>query len=158
ATPRPAPRTRPGCAHARRPRRPVPRQTCEPDSGPHRARRRGAGAGPPSRSRSHPFNFLAALCRRRARDRDRRALRPRAGGTAERVAVTHGGRLCRRVRRAGARAPGRRPRDARNAPAALTGLWRGGTRLTIEHVLEDGAAKSRLWLDTGAIAVDMESA
>jgi adenosylhomocysteine nucleosidase len=50
------------------------------------------------------------------------------------------------------------PDGRRHATAALTGLSRRGTLLTTEHVLEDGAAKSRLWLGTGAIAVDMESA
>jgi adenosylhomocysteine nucleosidase len=50
------------------------------------------------------------------------------------------------------------PDSRRHATAVLTGLSRRGTLLTTEHVLEDGAAKSRLWLGTGAIAVDMESA
>ena len=50
------------------------------------------------------------------------------------------------------------PDGRRHATAALTGLSRRGTLLTTDHVLEDGAAKSRLWLETGALAVDMESA
>ena len=50
------------------------------------------------------------------------------------------------------------PDGRRHATAALTGLSRHGTLLTTDHVLEDGAAKSRLWLETGALAVDMESA
>jgi len=49
--------------------------------------------------------------------------------------------------------------DGRRQPTALAGgLRRHGTLLTTERVLEDAAAKSRLWLSTGALAVDMESA
>ena len=50
------------------------------------------------------------------------------------------------------------PDGRRHATAVLPGLPRRGTLLTTDHVLEDGAAKSRLWLETGALAVDMESA
>jgi hypothetical protein len=46
----------------------------------------------------------------------------------------------------------------RRATAAIGGIRRQGTLLTEDHVLEDGAAKSRRWLETGALAVDMESA
>ena len=46
----------------------------------------------------------------------------------------------------------------RHATAAAGGLRRHGTLATTDTVLEDAAAKSRLWLATGALAVDMESA
>ena len=49
--------------------------------------------------------------------------------------------------------------DGRRLPTApLGGLARQGTLASVDHVLEDAAAKSRLWLETGALAVDMESA
>jgi adenosylhomocysteine nucleosidase len=38
------------------------------------------------------------------------------------------------------------------------GLRRAGTLLTVAGVVETRAAKARLWLETGALAVDMESA
>jgi adenosylhomocysteine nucleosidase len=48
--------------------------------------------------------------------------------------------------------------DGRRLPtAAAGGLRRHGSLLTTDHVLEDAASKSRLWLSTGALAVDMES-
>jgi adenosylhomocysteine nucleosidase len=50
------------------------------------------------------------------------------------------------------------PDGRRQATAAAGGLRRHGTLATVERVLEDAAAKSRLWLETGALAVDMESA
>jgi adenosylhomocysteine nucleosidase len=50
------------------------------------------------------------------------------------------------------------PDGRRHATAALAGLPRRGTLVTTAQVLGDGAAKARLWLETGAIAVDMESA
>src|SRR4029453_7187012 len=50
------------------------------------------------------------------------------------------------------------PDGRRHATAALTGLSRRGTLLTTEHVLEDGAAKSRLWLGTGHNAGGMGAA
>ena len=46
----------------------------------------------------------------------------------------------------------------RYTTAAVGGARRHGTLATTDRVLEDGAAKSRLWLETGAIAADMESA
>jgi nucleoside phosphorylase len=46
----------------------------------------------------------------------------------------------------------------RHATAVAGALRRHGTLATTDHVLEDAAAKSRLWLATGALAVDMESA
>jgi adenosylhomocysteine nucleosidase len=46
----------------------------------------------------------------------------------------------------------------RHPTAAVTGLARLGTLLSTDRVIEDAAAKSRLWLETGALAVDMESA
>lgn len=46
----------------------------------------------------------------------------------------------------------------RYATAEVAGLSRHGTLATAARVLEDAAAKSRLWLSTGALAVDMESA
>src|SRR5688572_8020413 len=49
--------------------------------------------------------------------------------------------------------------DGRRLPTAPVGhLARHGALVTTERVLEDGAAKSRLWLQTSALAVDMESA
>jgi uridine phosphorylase len=49
--------------------------------------------------------------------------------------------------------------DGRRLPTAPVGhLARHGALVTTERVLEDGAAKSRLWLETSALAVDMESA
>jgi adenosylhomocysteine nucleosidase len=50
------------------------------------------------------------------------------------------------------------PDGRRYATAAVAGARRHGTLLTTDRVLEDGAAKSRRWLQTGALAVDMESA
>jgi adenosylhomocysteine nucleosidase len=47
---------------------------------------------------------------------------------------------------------------ARQATAAVRGLPRRGALLSVADVVPDGAAKARLWLDTGALAVDMESA
>jgi len=38
------------------------------------------------------------------------------------------------------------------------GLLRAGTLLTVNEVVETTATKARLWMETGAIAVDMESA
>jgi adenosylhomocysteine nucleosidase len=46
----------------------------------------------------------------------------------------------------------------RRVTAAARGVQRQGTVLTSDRVLEDAAAKSRRWLETGALAVDMESA
>ena len=46
----------------------------------------------------------------------------------------------------------------RLATAPLGGLARQGALASVDRVLEDAAAKSRLWLETGALAVDMESA
>jgi adenosylhomocysteine nucleosidase len=46
----------------------------------------------------------------------------------------------------------------RLATATVAGARRHGTLATTSRVLEDAAAKSRLWLETGALAVDMESA
>ena len=50
------------------------------------------------------------------------------------------------------------PDGRRHATAAVGGLRRSGTLACVDHVLEDAAAKSRLWLETGALAVDLESA
>ena len=50
------------------------------------------------------------------------------------------------------------PDGRRLATARLAGLARHGVLASVERVLEDAAAKSRLWLETGALAVDMESA
>jgi nucleoside phosphorylase len=49
------------------------------------------------------------------------------------------------------------PDGGRHPTAPVTGLRRHGALLTADRVLEDGAAKSRAWLETGALAVDMES-
>lgn len=50
------------------------------------------------------------------------------------------------------------PDGRRLSTAAAGALPRHGTLLTTDRVLEDAAAKSRLWLSTGALAADMESA
>jgi adenosylhomocysteine nucleosidase len=50
------------------------------------------------------------------------------------------------------------PDGRRHATADAGALRRHGTLVTTAQVLEDAAAKSRLWLATGALAVDMESA
>jgi len=49
------------------------------------------------------------------------------------------------------------PDGRRHATAPMPAVRRHGTLLTTDHVLEDAAAKSRAWLETGALAVDMES-
>jgi adenosylhomocysteine nucleosidase len=49
------------------------------------------------------------------------------------------------------------PDGRRQATAPAGALRREGTLVTTERTLEDAAAKSRLWLATGALAVDMES-
>jgi len=46
----------------------------------------------------------------------------------------------------------------RHAADSVAGLARVGTLLTVDDVVATVAAKSRLWMETGAIAVDMESA
>ena len=50
------------------------------------------------------------------------------------------------------------PDGRRRATAAVGGPRRHGTLLTVDRVLEDPAAKARRWLETGALAADMESA
>lgn len=50
------------------------------------------------------------------------------------------------------------PDGRRRATAAVGKPCRHGTLLTTDRVLEDAAAKSRCWLETGALAADMESA
>jgi adenosylhomocysteine nucleosidase len=50
------------------------------------------------------------------------------------------------------------PDGRRHVTAAVGGLRRSGTLVSADRVLEDAAAKSRLWLETGALAVDLESA
>ena len=49
-------------------------------------------------------------------------------------------------------------RGRRFAAAPLRRLPASGTLVTVAHVVETAAQKSRLWLETGACAVDMESA
>ena len=46
----------------------------------------------------------------------------------------------------------------RHATDALPGLTCAGALLTVADVVDSAAAKSRLWMETGASAVDMESA
>ena len=49
--------------------------------------------------------------------------------------------------------------DGRRAEtAAIPGLDAKGTLLTVERVVTSGAEKARLWMETGALACDMESA
>jgi len=50
------------------------------------------------------------------------------------------------------------PDGRRLATTRLAGLSPHGVLVCVERVVEDAAAKSRLWLETGALAVDMESA
>ncbi|HET7341226.1 MAG TPA: hypothetical protein VFL90_07165 [Methylomirabilota bacterium] len=47
---------------------------------------------------------------------------------------------------------------ARHPVSAVAGLTRRGALLSVAHVVADAAEKSRLWLASGALAVDMESA
>jgi adenosylhomocysteine nucleosidase len=49
-------------------------------------------------------------------------------------------------------------RGTRWVTADIAGLTRRGTLFSTEAIAGDAATKSRLWLDTGALAVDMESA
>ena len=46
----------------------------------------------------------------------------------------------------------------REATAPLAGLAAHGTLVSVERVVESGADKARLWMETGALACDMESA
>lgn len=46
----------------------------------------------------------------------------------------------------------------RRTTTALPGLEAKGTLLSVERVVTSGADKARLWIETGAIACDMESA
>jgi uridine phosphorylase len=49
--------------------------------------------------------------------------------------------------------------DGRRRPTAAVGAARRhGVLLTVDRVLEDAAGKARRWLETGALAADMESA
>jgi adenosylhomocysteine nucleosidase len=50
------------------------------------------------------------------------------------------------------------PDGRRRTTATVGGARRHGTLLTTDRVLRDAASKSRCWLQTGALAVDMESA
>jgi adenosylhomocysteine nucleosidase len=51
------------------------------------------------------------------------------------------------------------PAGERHSTDVLPGLRRtGGSLLTLASVAETGEAKARLWMETGAVAVDMESA
>jgi adenosylhomocysteine nucleosidase len=46
----------------------------------------------------------------------------------------------------------------RMSSAPVAGLVRRGTLLTVDAAVATAAAKARLWMETGALAVDMESA
>ena len=50
------------------------------------------------------------------------------------------------------------PTGARYATVAVPGLARAGTLATVTEVVTTRAAKARLWLETAALACDMESA
>jgi adenosylhomocysteine nucleosidase len=50
------------------------------------------------------------------------------------------------------------PDGARLPTASLPGVPRAGALLTTDLVAESAETKARLWLETGAVAVDMESA
>ena len=45
----------------------------------------------------------------------------------------------------------------RHATASLPGLRRAGTLVTVETVISTAELKARLWMETGALACDMES-
>jgi adenosylhomocysteine nucleosidase len=47
---------------------------------------------------------------------------------------------------------------ARYATAAVAGLRRAGTLVTVDEVVATPSAKARLWVEAGALACDMESA
>ena len=49
------------------------------------------------------------------------------------------------------------PHGARLAAAALSALARAGTLLTVADVVHTPSEKARLWIETGAVAVDTES-
>src|SRR5258706_459833 len=49
------------------------------------------------------------------------------------------------------------PDRARLATSVIPSLTRAGTLLTVADVIHTPEAKARLWIETGAIAVDMES-
>jgi adenosylhomocysteine nucleosidase len=51
-----------------------------------------------------------------------------------------------------------RPRAARHPTASLPGLRRAGALLTVDGVVATAEQKARLWVETGALACDMESA
>jgi adenosylhomocysteine nucleosidase len=50
------------------------------------------------------------------------------------------------------------PTGVRHETEAVPGLKGGGALLTVAEVAQTAAAKARLWMATGALAVDMESA
>ena len=50
------------------------------------------------------------------------------------------------------------PEGARFVTAALPPLGRAGTLLTVADIVPTAGEKARLWIETGAVAVDMESA
>ncbi|MBI2206589.1 MAG: hypothetical protein HYU41_22370 [Candidatus Rokubacteria bacterium] len=50
------------------------------------------------------------------------------------------------------------PDGERLTTASIAGVQRAGALLTADAVAETAEAKARLWLETGAVAVDMESA
>jgi adenosylhomocysteine nucleosidase len=50
------------------------------------------------------------------------------------------------------------PAGVRYTTAALPGNPATGTLITVSDVVQSGAQKTRLWLESGALAVDMESA
>ncbi|MGH7310681.1 MAG: hypothetical protein ACREK6_18520, partial [Candidatus Rokuibacteriota bacterium] len=50
------------------------------------------------------------------------------------------------------------PTGVRHATDAVVGLERRGALLTVAEVAQTAADKTRLWMATGALAVDMESA
>jgi len=48
--------------------------------------------------------------------------------------------------------------NGRHATVALPGLRRAGTLVTVEEIVATPERKARLWVETGALACDMESA
>ncbi len=94
----------------------------------------------------------------------------RAAGLAERVSATPRPSLVVSAGACGGLAPhlGRgdlvapetvvAPTGVRHATDAWPALPRAGMLLTVADVVETAAAKARLWVETGALGVDMESA
>ena len=156
---------------ARQPRRtPAPRHSGTRDPRPRRHRRRPrdrvvspvisvSSASPRPRGRT----FAAGRSRSSASVRaPRTSKRERAAGDAVAGRLGRGLRRARSRPRRGrsGRARGGRRRGRRRGRSfhrALPGLRRAGTLLTVDEVVATAELKARLWMETGALACDMES-